>query len=179
MRENLDHYKLSEFVCFFFWTFWILFFLVWLKDLAIFDCKIEFYVKNPRRNRLETSGNQKFGPKTSNLHFSKILNVWILIFHVWLSDLDIFDCRFGFYASKSPRNRLETSGNRKKLSKSADFSFFFNFENFEFSFVQLISQNWGFPPVWGGPGCNFLQFGAIPVEIRGQETEQRWKQLFW
>jgi len=49
-------------------------FLVWLKELAIFDCKFGFCVKNYGYSQLEMSIGQKSGPKmrkTCFLCFSK------------------------------------------------------------------------------------------------------------
>ena len=47
----------------------VLNFLVWLKDLTSSDCKTEFYMKNPRGNRLETSGIRKLSRKNVDFSF--------------------------------------------------------------------------------------------------------------
>ena len=44
-----------------------LIFLVWLKDWSISGCGFEFYVKKCAYSQLETSGDLKFGRKTSNV----------------------------------------------------------------------------------------------------------------
>ena len=68
------------------------------------------------------------------------MKFWILMFHIWLSDLDIFDYRFGFYASKSPRNRLETSGNWKLNQKLAKMRFWFFWKVWILIFSGYLSK---------------------------------------
>ena len=47
-----------------------LIFSVFLKDLAISDCRFEFYVKNCIYSQLETSGNPKFDQNISKISFA-------------------------------------------------------------------------------------------------------------
>ena len=59
-QENRENELKNK--CLFFNSFFLNFPL-WLKELLIFDCRFEFYVKNCIYSHLEMSGNPKFGQK--------------------------------------------------------------------------------------------------------------------